>query len=289
MRVPYSVGSSDDDDSDMSPRTQGIPLPDDSQAEEDLWEDEPEYNLANTKRRSSAALLQKSVRKRKPVGKKISSAQTTPSSRKSKNRDTLKESTEPLINIDRDAVRRGLQDGAAFTWEYVFDIFGTTLRLLRIPFAGLLFLYIFAFLVTQASAAFRTAFSPICWVPFISSSRLCYTAPLKPKVPRWADYPKLVQTESSILEKLLDESVENAGLSLDIKKSEMATSDLVTLVKFSELKSKDQLVEHLETFIDDSKKTGRALQRLGSRVNGAVDRYIELSQGPYSLSNGLLA
>ena len=112
---------------------------------------------------------------------------------------------------------------------------------------------------------------------------------MKPKVQRWADYPKLVQTESSILEKLLDESVENAGLSLDIKKSEMATSDLVTLVKFSELKSKDQLVEHLETFIDDSKKTGRALQRLGSRVNGAVDRYIQLSQGPYSLSNGLLA
>ncbi|KAI0087425.1 hypothetical protein BDY19DRAFT_955729 [Irpex rosettiformis] len=267
--IPNNVADDNVSSVDALTGTQRSVLPDTyPQVEDALWEDEPDYNLTD-----APAFAHKPVRKRKSASKKIFLAQSSPTLRKftTKNKDNIKEDVPPLITIDRNRVRREIQDGAAFTWQYVFDVVGTALHLLRKPLAGLLFVYIFAFLLTQVSSAFRTAFAPICWVPFISRSPLCRTIPPSPNVPRWADYPKLVETESSTFEKLLDESVENAGLSLDIKKAEMATSDLVTLVKFSHLKSKDRLAEHLETFIDDSKKTGRALQRLSSRVNGAVD------------------
>ncbi|KAI0697038.1 hypothetical protein BC835DRAFT_1270949 [Cytidiella melzeri] len=278
MRAPTSDGLLDNDIDNVElladPRT-GSALSETPQVEEVLWEDEPEYNLAYPKEASPApALTQRFSRKRKPPGKKIFLAQPSPSPRKltsTKGKGNIQDDLPPLINIDNARVRRGIHDGAAFTWDYLFDVFSTALHLLRKPLAGLLFFYILALILTQISSAFRTAFAPICWLPGISRTPLCYTALPAPKVPKWADYPKLVDVESVTFEKLLDESVGSAGLSLDIKKAEMATNDLVTLVKVSNLKSRDRLAEHLEAFVDDSKKTGRALQRLSSRVSGAVD------------------
>ena len=92
------------------------------------------------------------------------------------------------------------------------------------------------------------------------------------KRPRWADYPKLVDTQSATFEQLLHESISGSGLSLEIKKAEIATSDLVTLVRVSNLKSKAMLADSLSDFVDDAKKTGRDLQKLTSKIGGAVDR-----------------
>jgi hypothetical protein len=89
--------------------------------------------------------------------------------------------------------------------------------------------------------------------------------------PRWADYPKLVDVQSSTFEQLLDESVGGSGLALEIKKAEMATVDLNTLVRVSNLKSRDLIAETLSEFVEDAKKTGRGLQKLSSKVGGAVD------------------
>lgn len=50
-----------------------------------------------------------------------------------------------------------------------------------------------------------------------------------------------MNAQSLTFEQLLDSSVGGSGLSLDLKKAEMAISDLVVLVKFSKLSSKDVL------------------------------------------------
>lgn len=258
---------------DTQSRSSSMPLQEDAS-----WEDEPDYNLANPRERSPvAAASPRSARKRKTNGKKIFVAQPSPSLRKftaGKARGDINADMPPLINIDRAQLRRGLHDGTYFTVEYFGDVLRTALQLLRKPLALALSLYLLALLLTQISSMFRVAFAPICWIPIISSSPLCYTPSPTPKVPKWADYPKLVDVESSTFEKLLDETVGGSGLSLEIKKAEMATSDLVTLVKVSDLKTKSRLAEHLEMFVDDSKKTGKALQRLSSRVSGAIDRCV---------------
>lgn len=238
------------------------------------WEDEPGYNLANPHEQSPPPIGSpgsRSVRKRKPTGRKIFVAQPS-SIRKgftSKGKGNLPEDTPPLVNLSGEQLRDALNHGTFYTLEYLFDVFKTTLYLLRKPLSAILFVYILAYLLALTSTAFRAVVAPICWVPGISRTPMCYTPP---KIPRWADYPKLAELEGSTFEQLLDETVGGSGLSLEIKKAEMATTDLVALVKVSNFKSKDTLANHLEGFVDSAKKAGRGLQRLSSRVAGAVDR-----------------
>ena len=91
---------------------------------------------------------------------------------------------------------------------------------------------------------------------------------------RHADYPKMVEIQSKTFEQLLDESVVGSGLSLEIKKAEIATRDLVTLVRMSKLTSKDLLADALTDFVDDARNAAKGMQKLSAKVNGAVDRCV---------------
>lgn len=239
------------------------------------WEDEPEYNLANPYETSPPPLAsgRSTPRKRKPTARKIFVAQPS-SARKGlgKAKGNIPDNVSPLVNVSGEQVRHAINDGAVYTFEYLFDVFKTSLRLLRKPLSFLLFIYLLAYLLTLASSAFRTIFAPICWIPGVSRTPLCYSPPELPKVPKWADYPKLAEMESSTFEQLLDATVGNSALSLEIKKSEMATQDLIALVKVSDYNGKDMLANKLEGFVESAKKTGRGLQRFSARVSGAVDR-----------------
>ncbi|KAJ3899392.1 hypothetical protein F5879DRAFT_776125, partial [Lentinula edodes] len=124
---------------------------------------------------------------------------------------------------------------------------------------------------------------PICVVPGIASINLCtelyaFDPQGHSPHPLWADFPRLMNAQTSTFEQLLDSSVGGSGLSLDIKKAEMAMSDLVVLVKFSKLASKDVLGEALTTFAHDARRTGRGLQTLGSRVGGAIDLILAVNE-----------
>ena len=78
--------------------------------------------------------------------------------------------------------------------------------------------------------------------------------------------------QSKTFEQLLDETVGSTSLALDIKKAEMATHDLVTVVKLSDLKSRDYLADALVAFSDDARETARGLQRLNAKISGSVDK-----------------
>ena len=170
---------------------------------------------------------------------------------------------------------QGALDAAVFTIKYFFDIFSTAIHLLRRPLYIIAFLWLLAMILSRVSDTLRGAFAPVCLLPGFHRLKIC--RPLDHKItdkkhPRWADYPKLVDTQSATFEQLLHESISGSGLSLEIKKAELATSDLVTLVRVSDLKSKAMLADSLSDFVDDAKKTGRDLQKLTSKVGGAVDR-----------------
>jgi len=91
-----------------------------------------------------------------------------------------------------------------------------------------------------------------------------------------ADYLALIDAQNKIFEQLLDGSVGGSALilSLDIKNAEMATKDLVALVRISYLKMKDTLARSLEDFVFDAKKTGQGLQKLISKFGEAVDKCV---------------
>ena len=80
-----------------------------------------------------------------------------------------------------------------------------------------------------------------------------------------------MELQTKTFDQLLDESVGNKGLALEVKKAEMASNDLITLVRYSDLKSKDRIAERLSRFVDDARGTGRSLHSLGAKIHGAVD------------------
>ncbi|KAJ7186794.1 hypothetical protein C8R46DRAFT_1058059 [Mycena filopes] len=167
-------------------------------------------------------------------------------------------------------------NGSLFMAGYVLDVLRTAILLLRKPLSFLVFLWMFAFIISRISHTLRAAFSPLCYIPGISRSTLClpdgYATPFDGRrAPKWADYPTLVDVQSATIEQLLDESSSGSALALKIKKAEMATTDLVTLVRVSELKSRDMLGDALRQFVDDARTTGRALNKLNAKVGGAVD------------------
>ena len=86
------------------------------------------------------------------------------------------------------------------------------------------------------------------------------------------DFPALEKIQSVSLGDLMTSSIEGSHLSLDIKLAQMATSDLIALVKISKLTTRNAIADALETFVEDAKATSRSLQKLNAKVNGAVDQ-----------------
>jgi hypothetical protein len=165
---------------------------------------------------------------------------------------------------------------------YAAEVLGTVVRVMKFPLSMALVVLICVYTLSIMSDAIASALAPICSTPVISL--LCVTS--KPRVPprtsdsdrtpRWADFPSLLNVESKTLESLLDEMVEGPGLALEIKKAEMATSDLATLVRVSDLKSREFLANSLSEFVKDARKVGRGLTRFSSKVGGTVDGYVYL-------------
>lgn len=88
----------------------------------------------------------------------------------------------------------------------------------------------------------------------------------------YADFPTLMNIESSF-EKIVDSAAGGSALARVMKQSEMAVSDLSTVVRYSELKCKETLAERLDVFARDAKGNVRALQGFGSKVGGVLDQY----------------
>jgi hypothetical protein len=185
----------------------------------------------------------------------------------------VREHASWLVGMEKQRIRSTLSCGMLYTLEYALGIFQTTLFLLQKPLSVILFFYILSYLLTFVSNSIRMVVTPICWTPGLSRMPFCYNLPAPlPKIPEWASYPELAKSQGLAFEYLLDDVVGSSSLSLEIKKAEITATDLVALVKVSHFKSKQALLEHLEIFAQSAKTTGRGLQRLNSRVSGAIDK-----------------
>jgi hypothetical protein len=86
-----------------------------------------------------------------------------------------------------------------------------------------------------------------------------------------ADFPSLAEITDRSLTPLAASSARSKKLSRELQETEFATSDLITLVRISDVPSREMIVESLGTFVKNARDTGRALQHLHARVHGAVD------------------
>ncbi|KAG1881312.1 hypothetical protein F4604DRAFT_1577917 [Suillus subluteus] len=179
--------------------------------------------------------------------------------------------------VDQQQVKEVLSAGAYHSSFYCLDIILRAMRLMRLPLSVLLFLWMLASTMMHLSTTLRTAFSPICFLPWVSTSALC-TQLVLGRPPHQVDFSPLMQYQSSMFEQILDGSAGGSGLSLAIRTAEFATADLATLVRSSSLKSNDALADLLATFVRDAKKTARSLTKLSSKVGGAVDNIMAVNR-----------
>ena len=151
--------------------------------------------------------------------------------------------------------------------------------MLKYPISIALTIVACAYALAIMSDAVR---SPMCSIPVVSllCPAIAPAEPFRPsnseRAPLWADFPNLLKVESKSLESLLDTTIEGPGLALEIKKAGMATSDLATRVRVSNVDSREILADSLSEFVKDARKVSRGLTRFSSRVGGAIDKYVDL-------------
>jgi hypothetical protein len=161
------------------------------------------------------------------------------------------------------------------------EILVGSLKLLKFPFTIVVAAYMLSLLATRAYLAVTSPITSIveglCNVPGISllggGLSICDrpNAP-GPRQTMRPDYPRLMEIETTSFEKLLDNSLSNSDLVLNLKKAEMASADLNTLLMVSDLTIKTQLSTAVGAFVNEARIAGRSLQRFDAKIQGTIDQ-----------------
>ena len=194
-----------------------------------------------------------------------------------------RQAIEPTRTLPRplrpDTVLGNVTAGVHHTSAYTTSILQPAIRLLRIPLIPIVFVFLLSLIITRISSTLSSAFSPFCHVPGISYTSMCRWVDRSgnegSRQVQWADYQGLVKLQSKTFEQMVDESLHGpttpSFLSLSFKKSEMATADLIGLVRLSDLRSRESLANALSGFANDAREASLSLARLDAKMNGALD------------------
>ena len=167
-----------------------------------------------------------------------------------------------------------------FFWRLIWDVLRLTFSILRYPLALLLVGWLICWALSAFATMMLDTLKPVCDIPIVSvfcgdlghSLDIGQVKPSGAEIVLRPDFPALAKIQGASLGDLMTSSIEGSHLSLDIKLAQLATSDLIALVKFSKLSTRNAIADALETFVEDAKATSRSLQKLNARVNGAVDQ-----------------
>ncbi|KAH6909167.1 hypothetical protein BKA70DRAFT_1277683 [Coprinopsis sp. MPI-PUGE-AT-0042] len=171
---------------------------------------------------------------------------------------------------------------------YSLDVVRPAIKLMKYPLIVIVFLLLLATVLISVAGVFKSAFAPFCYIPGVNTMGACQWINYIPqagghgtstgKELQRADYPALVDLEAKTFDQLVDDSMGVAGsLSLNLKKTEVACKDLISLVRISDLASKDVLAETLVEFTNDAKVTSEGLNRLSAKFNGALDHIMAVN------------
>ena len=174
-----------------------------------------------------------------------------------------------------------------FGWA--FDVLGKTLNTLKTPISYALAIYLFfgavILLRSLLTASVYSALSPICRLPGSSLLQLpmCKSSLSvnyaghdtldNPPV----EFDQLMNVQSKF-ESIMEESAHGLSLPRDMKRGEASIRDLRTVVKFSHLHSRNELVLEFDGFIDTARLASLDLQKFNSHVGRSVDMILSTNR-----------
>ena len=198
------------------------------------------------------------------------------------------------------------------TAKFAIDIVVNAIKWTKKPLSILLALYMLLGLWTVVSnmvtRSVLVSLQPLCRVPGAGLLNMPFCERWRADPPPFssdATDPSRVEFDDlmgvqSQFEQVLERSVDGVGLPLEMRRSETSVRDLRTLVRYSELPHKDELLQELDGFVQVAGQAARDLQYFNTHVGSAVDavisinrwtaRYIdELAETQRELTGGLVS
>ncbi|KAL8859212.1 MAG: hypothetical protein Q9178_004315 [Gyalolechia marmorata] len=179
-----------------------------------------------------------------------------------------------------------------FSFEVLGKAIGIMKPFLSICLAVYLILGLLILLRNLLTSSVYSALSPICRIPGTSLLKLpmChstvsqhqYRAGEEPPV----EFDQLVKVQTNF-EAILEESAGGVTLPLDMKRSETSLRDLRTILRYSNLPSKTELVFEFDGFIDTAAIATNDLQKFNSHVGRAVDNILATARWTKRVLDGV--
>lgn len=168
------------------------------------------------------------------------------------------------------------------TLGWVFGVLGMAFRFAQKPLAVALALYLVVGALILASNwlthSVYVALSPMCNIPGITSvldlpfCTIGHDEKAKP-----LEFEGVMSVEAAF-EQIYEKSATGVSLPIEMKRSEIAVRDLRTMVKFSDLQGKEDLLAQLTEFINAAGKASDDLQAFNIHVGAAVDSVININK-----------
>ncbi|MCJ1273047.1 hypothetical protein MMC21_000836 [Puttea exsequens] len=178
---------------------------------------------------------------------------------------------------------------------YVFDVLGGALYTLKTPIiymvACWLIIGCLVFLQNLFFSSLYSALSPICRIPGASLFNLpMCESPVSVQYagnePPPVEFDQLMTVQNKF-ETVLQESASGVSLPLDMKRGETSIRDLRQVVRFSQLRSKNELVFEFDGFIETARIASYDLQKFNSHVGRGVDNILATARWTKRVLDGI--
>ncbi|KAI0454918.1 hypothetical protein F5B21DRAFT_224103 [Xylaria acuta] len=169
---------------------------------------------------------------------------------------------------------------------WILSVVGMALRFVKWPVAVLLAIYMAIGIamvgknaITQSASA---SLQPICRIPGVSLLHLTFCpddslVSGSKRSMQSLEFDELMSAQSKF-EKVLEDSAQGISLPMEMKRTEASVRDLRTMVKYSDLPSRDELVYEFDGYIDSVRHIINDLQSFNTHVGGAVDSVIGINR-----------
>lgn len=178
---------------------------------------------------------------------------------------------------------------------WFYDIIGGALGTLKKPIsyvlAGYLLLGLFMLLRNLLTNSVYSALSPICRLPGSSLLQLpiCQSgvaANYEGSEPPLVQFDQLMRVQSNF-EAIIEESAGGVSLPLNMKRGEASIRDLRQIVRYSSIRSKNELVLEFDGFIETARIASYDLQKFNSHVGRSVDNILATARWTKRVLDGI--
>lgn len=169
---------------------------------------------------------------------------------------------------------------------WILSVAGMALRFSKWPLAILLALYVVIGMATvgkdMVTQSVTASFQPICRMPGVSllNLKLCPDTPsdasLKSEA-RPLDFDELMNAQAQF-EQVLEASAQSISLPMEMTQSESSVRDLRTVVRYSDLPGREELLYEFDGYIEIHRQIINDLQSFNTHIGGAVDSVVGMNR-----------